>query len=43
MTTTLDKPRIQCRYTNPEGVQCPLDAESGQHFCRFHEPIRSAA
>ena len=26
MTTLVHKPRIQCRYRNGDGWQCPLDA-----------------
>ena len=26
MTAVVDKPRIQCRYRNAYGWQCPLDA-----------------
>ena len=26
MPATIEKPRIQCRYRNDDGWQCPLDA-----------------
>ena len=36
MTSVTDKPRIQCRYHNDEGWQCPLDALEHEEYCRFH-------
>ncbi len=38
MTSVIDKPRIQCRYRNAEGWQCPLDALENEEYCRFHLP-----
>ena len=38
MTSVTDKPRIQCRYRNGEGWQCPLDALENEEYCRFHLP-----
>ena len=38
MTTVLDKPRIQCRYRNGDGWQCPLDALENEEYCKFHLP-----
>ena len=38
MTTVLDKSRIQCRFQNPNGKQCPMDAAAGRNFCKYHEP-----
>ena len=38
MTSVIDKPRIQCRYRNDEGWQCPLEALDNEEYCRFHLP-----
>ena len=39
MTSVIDKPRIQCRYRNAEGWQCPLDALGNEEYCRFPPQI----
>ncbi len=38
MPAVLEKPRIQCRYHDVQGKQCPLDALEKEHFCKFHLP-----
>ena len=38
MTTTVEKPRIQCRHRDLQDRQCPLDALEGQEYCGFHIP-----
>ena len=35
---TLEKPKIQCRYRNDEGWQCPLDALENEEYWKFHLP-----
>ena len=39
MTTTLDRPRIQCRYKNAD-ESCPLDAIPNSQYCAAHDPTR---
>lgn len=36
--TTIERPRIRCKYRREDDEQCPLEAEPGQEFCRFHSP-----
>ena len=38
MPATIEKPRIQCRYRNDDGWQCPLDALENEEYCKFHLP-----
>jgi len=33
-----EKPRIQCRYRNADGLQFPLDALENAEYCKFHLP-----
>ena len=38
MPANLEKPKIQCRYRNDGGQQCPLDALENEVCCQFHLP-----
>lgn len=38
MTTVIDRPQIQCRFTNSAGDQCPLPAMAGVEYCKVHTP-----
>lgn len=38
MPATIEKPRIQCRYRNDQGWQCPPDALRNEEYCQFHLP-----
>ena len=38
MTIVLDQPRIQCRYSDEQDRQCPLDALENEECCKFHLP-----
>ena len=40
MTTTLERPRIQCRYKNADDESCPLDAIPNSQYCAVHDPTR---
>ena len=38
MPAVAEKPRIQCRYRNADGWQCPPDALENAEYCKFHLP-----
>ncbi len=38
MASVIGKPRIQCRYINEEGWQCPLRVLENEEYRRFHLP-----
>ena len=36
MPATIEKPKIQRRYRNADGWQCPLHALENEEYCKFH-------